>query len=333
MSGRDVADALIEAPVVTSFTRIGYAVRARLDDWRPLDEYDLAGRVIVLTGATSGLGKAAATQFAECGATLVLVGRDANRNEQTVAEIIDSSRNPNVTQVAADMGDYEQVTALAGRVLAEHDRLDVLIHNAGALTADRRTAPDGTEATVASQVVGPFLLTSLLLDRLAMSRPSRVLTMSSGGMYSAGLTVSGLQMSDSDYRGTEQYARAKRAQVVLNEMWAERFGSLGIHFHAMHPGWASTPGVDASLPTFSKVMRPLLRSPEQGADTLVWLAADDLPLRSNGGFWLDRRPRRTHKLSRTKNADTPDRRRRLWAWVSDTCGNEPTLPEGNRTTE
>ena len=96
-------------------------------------------------------------------------------------------------------------------------------------------------------------------------------------MYSADLTVSGLQMTDADYRGTEQYARAKRAQVVLNEMWAERFGTLGIHFHAMHPGWASTPGVDASLPTFSKVMGPLLRSPEQGADTLVWLAADDDP--------------------------------------------------------
>ena len=224
------------------------------------------------------------------------------------------------------MGDDEQVRALAGRVLAEHDRLDVLIHNAGALTADRRIAPDGTEATVASQVVGPFLLTSLLLDRLATSAPSRVLTMSSGGMYSAGLTVSGLQMSDADYRGTEQYARAKRAQVVLNEMWAERFGSLGIHFHAMHPGWASTPGVDASLPTFSKVMRPLLRSPEQGADTLVWLAADDIPLRSNGCFWLDRRPRSTHKLRRTKRADTPDRRRRLWDWVSETSGSEPSMP-------
>lgn len=327
MSVRSIVDALIEAPVVTSFTRIGYDVRSRIDDWRPLEEYDLAGRVMVLTGATSGLGKAAAMQLSECGATLVLVGRDADRNEQAVAEVIDSSGNPNVTQVAADMGDYEQVTALAGRVLAEHDRLDVLIHNAGALTANRRTAPDGTEATVASQVVGPFLLTSLLLERLAASRPSRVLTMSSGGMYSAGLTVSGLQMSEAEYRGTEQYARAKRAQVALNEMWAERFGGLGIHFHAMHPGWASTPGVDASLPTFSKVMGPLLRSPEQGADTLVWLAADDIPLRSNGGFWLDRRPRSTHKLRGTKNAETAERRERLWAWVSETCGNDPALPD------
>lgn len=332
-SGRDVVDALLEAPVITSFTRIGYTVRSRLDAWRPLDEYDLTGRVIVLTGATSGLGRAAAAQLAACGATLVLVGRHADRNAATVTEIIESSGNRAVTQVAADMGDYEQVRGLASRVLAEHDRLDVLIHNAGALTADRRVAPDGTEATVASQVVGPFLLTGLLLERLAASRPSRVLTMSSGGMYSAALTVSGLQMSDADYRGTEQYARAKRGQVVLNEMWAERFGGLGIHFHAMHPGWASTPGVDASLPTFSKVMGPLLRSAEQGADTLVWLAADDIPLRSNGCFWLDRRPRSTHKLRRTKNADTPDRRRRLWAWVSETSGYEPSMTDGTGATE
>ena len=333
MNGRDIVDALVEAPVVTSFTRIGYVVRSRLDGWRPLQGYDLAGRVIVLTGATSGLGKAAAMQFADCGATLVLVGRDADRNDQAVAAIIESSGNPNVAQVAADMGDYEQVSALAKRVLAEHDRLDVLIHNAGALTADRRTAPDGTEATVASQVVGPFLLTSLLLDRLATTPQSRVLTMSSGGMYSSGLTVSGLQMSEAEYRGTEQYARAKRAQVVLNEMWAERFGGLGIQFHAMHPGWASTPGVDASLPTFSKIMGPLLRSADQGADTLVWLAADELPLQSNGGFWLDRRPRSTHKLRGTKNAETPERRRRLWDWVSETCGNDPALPDGNPTSK
>lgn len=333
MNGRDIVDALVEAPVVTSFTRIGYVVRSRLDDWRPLQGYDLSGRVIVLTGATSGLGKAAAMQLADCGATLVLVGRDADRNDQAVAAIIESSGNSNVTQVAADMGDYEQVRALGGRVLADHDRLDSLIHNAGALTADRRTAPDGTEATVASQVVGPFLLTSLLLDRLANTSQSRVLTMSSGGMYSAGLTVSGLQMSEAEYRGTEQYARAKRAQVVLNEMWAERFGSLGIHFHAMHPGWASTPGVDASLPTFSKIMGPLLRSAEQGADTLVWLAADELPLQSNGGFWLDRRPRSTHKLRGTKNAETPDRRRRLWDWVSKTCGIDPALPDANPRTK
>ena len=324
MNVRDIADAFIEAPIVTSFTRIGYESRRRLDQWTRLDDYNLAGRVIVLTGATSGLGKAAATQLAKCGATLVLVGRNPERNQTVVTEMIEATGNDAITQVPADLGDYDQVRALAASVLSEHDRLDVLIHNAGALTSERHDAPDGTEATVASQVVGPFLLTGLLLDRLAASAPARVLTMSSGGMYSTNLIVSKLQMSAREYKGAEQYARAKRAQVTLNEMWAERYGHLGIHFHAMHPGWADTPGVDDSLPTFSKVIGPLLRSAAQGADTLAWLASDDSVLESNGLFWLDRRTRPTHKLWTTKRSDTAERRDRLWTWVGETAGHQPT---------
>jgi dehydrogenase/reductase SDR family member 12 len=322
---RTIADALIEAPIVTSFTRIGYEARKRLEHWSSLDDYSLTGRVMVLTGATSGLGYAAAEQLATCGATLVLVGRNADRNERVVAQLIEAAGNASITQVPCDMGDLDQVRELAARVLADHDRLDVLIHNAGALTPERHVAADGTEATVASQVVGPFLLTTLLLDRLAASAPSRVITMSSGGMYAAGLTVSHLQMTPEQYKGSTQYALAKRAQVTLNEMWAERFQDSGIRFHAMHPGWADTPGVDASLPTFSKVMGPLLRTPDQGADTLVWLAADDAPLESNGLFWLDRRQRSIHKLSTTRRTDTAARRQQLWEWVEATAGVEPTL--------
>ena len=326
MNAADVVDKIIEAPVVTSFTRLGYDLRSRLDDWAALDEYDLTGQVIVLTGGTSGLGRAAADQLARCGTTLVLVGRSSERNQGVVAEIVAATGNESVSQVAADMGDYAQVRALAQAVLADHDRLDVLIHNAGALSNERHEAPDGTEATVASQVVGPFLLTGLLLERLAASAPSRVITMSSGGMYSAGLTVSKLEMSARSYRGSEQYARAKRAQVALNEEWSERFGPAGVHFHTLHPGWADTPGVDASLPTFSKIMGPLLRTADQGADTLVWLAADEAAVESNGLFWLDRRPRGTHKLPTTRATDTPERRDRLWDWVSETAGLEPALP-------
>ena len=200
-----IADALIEAPIFTSFTRVGYEARRRLAGWTSLDD-DLTGRVIVITGATSGLGYAAAEQLARCGATLVVVGRTVERNERAVTELMATTGNPLITQVSADMGDLDQVRHLAERVLADHDRLDVLIHNAGALNPERCVAPDGTEATVASQVVGPFLLTSLLHDRLAASAPARVLTMSSGGMYATGLTVSGLEMAPEHYNGIAQYA-------------------------------------------------------------------------------------------------------------------------------
>ncbi len=323
MKPADVLDAIVEAPIVTSFTRIGFGVRQRVDGWTELDEYDLAGRVVLVTGATSGIGRAAAEQLAGCGATLVLVGRSGERNAAVVGDIADVTGNDNISQFPADMGDLDQVRALADHVLDLHDRVDVLVHNAGALTPDRHDAPDGTEGTVASQVVGPFLLTSLLLNRLASSAPSRVITMSSGGMYAAGLTVAQLEMPADSYRGAEQYARAKRAQVTLTEMWAERFGDLGIRFHSMHPGWAATPGVDASLPTFAKVVGPLLRTPEQGADTLVWLAADAAALDSNGRFWLDRRPRSIHKLPTTRRTDTPERRRELWEWVVARSGVGP----------
>ena len=156
------------------------------------------------------------------------------------------------------MGDHDSVRQAAQRILDEHERLDVLIHNAGSLTHERVETPDGTEATVASQVVGPFLLTCLLLDRLEESAPARVITMSSGGMYTADLTVDDLQMGPDEYNGSKQYALAKRAQVTLNEMWAQRVDRQSVVFHALHPGWADTPGVEASLPTFRKVVGPLL---------------------------------------------------------------------------
>jgi NAD(P)-dependent dehydrogenase (short-subunit alcohol dehydrogenase family) len=321
----DVVDGLLELPVAPSFTRVGPAVRSRLDRWTPLDSYDLTGRVIVLTGPTSGLGLAAAEQLARCGATLVLVGRDRGRTE-AVRDRLASLRAGTDHHVAvADLADLSTVRDAAEQIRDLHPSIDALLHNAGALTADRRANPDGIEATVASQVVGPFLLTTLLLESLRAASPGRVITMASGGMYASGLTVANLQMSDDEYRGAEHYARAKRAQVTLNEMWAERLGGPDLVFHAVHPGWADTPGVRGSLPRFHLLTGPLLRTPEQGADTMVWLAADDgEPLRTNGAFWLDRRRRALHRLPTTRRTDTPERREQLRRWVSETAGVDPT---------
>jgi NAD(P)-dependent dehydrogenase (short-subunit alcohol dehydrogenase family) len=316
-----LVDRVLEAPVVTSFTRLGYDVRSRTDHWRRLDSYDLTGRVIAVTGATSGIGLAAANQLATCGAELVLIGRNEAKTTAVADRIAADSGNDRMSIVVADMGELDEVRAAAAQITDEHGRLDVLVHNAGALADTRNTTSAGMEATVASQVVGPFLMTNLLLDLLSKTSPSRVVTMSSGGMYATGLTVSNLEMDQTGYRGAEQYARAKRAQVTLNQMWAERTAGSDVRFHAMHPGWADTPGVEASLPVFRKVVGPLLRSPEQGADTLVWLAADDgEPLNTSGEFWLDRRPRPIHRFSRTRRTDTPERRERLWDWVSTAAG-------------
>lgn len=325
MSAPELIDAALEGLIVPSFTRIGLGARRRLFGWRSLDSYDLSGRVVAVTGATSGLGRAAAVQLARDGATVLVLGRNPDKTERVAAEIRTATSNPCVSAIIAEMGDLDSVRRAAEEILAAHDRLDVLIHNAGALTQRRVDAPDGTEATIASQVVGPFLLTGLLLDRLQESAPARVITMSSGGMYSAGLTVDHLQISAGEYNGSKQYALAKRAQVTLNEMWAGRVDPSKIVFHAMHPGWADTPGVEESLPTFRKIVGPLLRDAAGGADTMVWLAADDgEPLASSGGFWLDRRVRSIHRLPTTRRSDTAARRNELWEWVSGRAGRDPS---------
>ena len=313
---KSVVDKVIEAPVLTSFTSIGPAVRSRLDGWAPLDSYDLTGRRIVLTGGTSGLGLAAARHFTSLGATLFVVGRSKDKTERVCAELPGPGT---ATAVIADMGELDQVRAAANAIL-DAGGADTLVHNAGALTADRRTTGAGIEATVASQVVGPHLMTTLLLPSLSTAAPGRVITMASGGMYAAGLTVRNLQMSEDEYGGSEQYARAKRAQVTMNELWSEHVDASEVVFHALHPGWADTPGVEASLPTFRKVMGPLLRSAEQGADTLVWLVADPEATTSSGDFWLDRRRRSIHKLPTTKKTDTPERRAQLWHDVEHLAG-------------
>lgn len=316
-------DSLLEFPVVPSFTSIGPAVRSRLDGWTPLNQYDMTGRVVVLTGPTSGLGLSAARTFAALGASLVLVGRDRARTEaaRDSLPVIDATARHSVA--LADMADMAQVRAAADSILAERGAIDVLVHNAGALSAQRQVAPSGLETTVAAQVVGPFLLTSLLLDALRSACPGRVVTVSSGGMYATGLAVENLQMGESEYRGAEQYARAKRAQVTLTEMWAERWGGPDVVFHSAHPGWADTPGVRTSLPRFHRLTAPLLRSVEAGADTVVWLGADDgAPMESTGLFWHDRRPRSVHRLPTTRRTDTPQRRDRLWDWVSSAAAAE-----------
>jgi len=317
----ELVDAALEGLVAPSFTRIGFDARRRLFGWRDLDSYSLAGRVIAITGATSGLGRAAAEQLAAGGATVIAVGRNPAKTERVSKEIRQLTGNPAVSAMVADLGDLDSVRRAADQIVSEHPRLDVLIHNAGALTHQRVESPDGIEVTIASQVVGPFLLTCLLLERLRESAPARVLTMSSGGMYTAELSVDQLEMSSDVYHGTRQYALAKRAQVTLNEMWAQRVPDRSVVFHAMHPGWADTPGVEESLPTFRKIVGPLLRDAGAGADTMAWLASDDgVPLSCTGGFWLDRQVRPIHRLRSTRRSDTPQRRSELWDWVSQRAG-------------
>ncbi len=310
-------DAVLEATVAGSFSRVGYDVRSRLGHWQEPGE-PLDGRTVLVTGATSGIGLATVRRFAGLGATVRFLARNAARAEAVRAEITDVGGD--VSFDVADMADFESVRRFADRFMADNRRLDVLVHNAGALHRDFRQAPDGTELTLAAHVLGPFLLTGLLLPSLrrATPAPARVVTVSSGGMYTQRLDLDALEMVREHYDGTVAYARAKRAQVVLTHEWARRVPAREIVFHAMHPGWADTPGVESSLPAFYRLTRPFLRTPEQGADTIVWLSSDPEPLESTGRFWHDRRTRSEHRLPWTRS-DGGDR---LWQLCAARTGWE-----------
>jgi NAD(P)-dependent dehydrogenase (short-subunit alcohol dehydrogenase family) len=311
-----LADTLLEDTVVGSFSRLGWSVRSRLlPEFAADGSPPFAGRVAVITGATSGIGRAAATRLAGLGGTVHFLARDPGRAAQAQRQIAAASGHGTVSYGLADLDDLDSVRAFARDFLARNDRLDVLVHNAGAIHRDYDATDDGTERTVAGQLIAPFALTSLLLPALSAAAPSRVITVSSGGMYTQRLDLATLQMPSSGYNGVTAYARVKRAQVALSREWARRHPGTGVAFHAMHPGWVDTPGLGTSLPGFHRLTRPILRTADQGADTVVWLATADPGLLGSGRFWHDRRPRSEYLLPWTREAD-PAAASKLWDYVA-----------------
>ncbi len=318
--------------MVAGFTNVGYRIRSR--GWTASELQRMQGKVVLVTGASSGLGLAAAEGFARLGATVWLVVRSPERGEQARARIVERSGNGDVHVGVCDLSALESVRQFAGRFRDQASRLDVLVNNAGVMTEARGVSADGIELTLATNVVGPFLLTNLLIPLLQDSAPARIINVSSGGMYTQKLRVDDLQSQRGEFDGPKVYARTKRAEVILTELWAEQLAGTGVVVHAMHPGWSDTPGVRSSLPRFYTLTRPLLRTPAEGADTIVWLGAAVEPGRSSGRFWHDRRPRPTHWLPWTR--ETRQERERLLAECARLSGwhdaSVPTastsIPEG-----
>ncbi len=306
-----LVDWTLEASVVGSFTRIGYHARRRLFDWTPLRSLALDGRTALVTGATSGLGRAAAGLIAELGGNVCIAGRDPERTERARSDIA-AAAGSTVEAELADLSSLAETAAFAARFAAEHDRLDVLVLNAGALTPGYTLTAEGNELTLATHVLSPFLLTRALRPLLEAAAPSRVIVVASGGMYTEPLDVAALDPEPAAYDGTKAYARCKRAQVVLAEEWTRELLDTGVTFNAMHPGWADTPGLRTALPGFSRAVGPLLRTPEEGADTIVWLAAAPDAAEQSGLFFLDRRARAKHRLRRTRRPDEAREAERLW---------------------
>lgn len=316
------ADLVLDRTIAPGYSRLGLVLRRRLPGW-PADPGRLADRTVAITGPTSGIGEAAAEALAALGARVLLLARSPERAGATRRRIVDAVPGAALEVVACDVSSLASVREAAAAI-REHGPLDALLHNAGVMPPERTTTGEGLELAFATNVAGPFLLTALLADHLASDRPGRVVTMSSGGMYAQRLDVDDLQHERGRWSPPRVYARDKRAQVVLNELWAARLRPDGVVCHALHPGWADTPGVQDALPGFHRLTGRFLRTPAEGADTLVWLAAAEEPGRSTGSFWHDRRRRPTHLVRRTR--ETTEERRALWRRVAALAGAELPVP-------
>jgi NAD(P)-dependent dehydrogenase (short-subunit alcohol dehydrogenase family) len=317
-----VIDRVLETTIVGSFSSIGYESRSRLEDWdRPPS---MAGQNVVITGGSSGIGRSVAEGVRAIGANVCVTSRSVDKAEQVAQDLsTEIQSDGSVFGLGLDTGSRESIDAFVAAVTERFDLIDVLINNAGALTDDYRTDDSGMELTLSTHLVGPFALMCLLRPHY---RPgARVLFMSSGGMYTQGLDVAHIELPERLYKGTIAYARAKRGQVEMVKYLGPRWAP-DVILQSMHPGWVDTPGVDDALPGFARIMGPVLRTAEQGADTMVWLAATGGGDAPPGSFFHDRRVRGTSYAPKTGTNDTE--RARLLEWLETTTGLSAALPAG-----
>jgi NAD(P)-dependent dehydrogenase (short-subunit alcohol dehydrogenase family) len=311
---------VVDPLIVPSFDRTGFRIHALRFDPADLD-VDLSGRRCLVTGANSGIGFETVRALADLGADVVLLCRNRERGEEAQQRICSETGNRRVSLELLDMSDLAAVREVGAR-LAQAP-VDVLIHNAGVLPDSRVETRDGLELTFATHVAGPFLLTRLLEPRLRESSDARVIWVSSGGMYTRRLSPRdpNWEKRRERYDGVVAYAETKRAQVVLAELFAEALAGSSVVVNAMHPGWADTPAVRSSMPRFHRVMQALLRTPAEGADTVVWLAACPRARQWSGRFFFDREPRRTHLVPGTRESERE--RRALWELCERLTGATP----------
>lgn len=305
-------DRLLDRSVVLGYSKVGLALRRRLASWPADPPPDaLAGKDVAVTGASSGLGTATALGLARLGARVHLVVRDTDKGGKVRDELRGAVPSAELLVRRCDVSDLEDVRRFAAELASDAPSLAGIVHNAGAMPPERTTSRQGHEMTMALHVLGPVLMTELLLGPLAAGR-GRSILVTSGGMYTQPLPVTDPEYLDGTYKPATAYARSKRTQVALLPVLAGRWGSRGVDVHATHPGWADTPGVVESLPTFRRLTAPVLRDADQGADTTVWLTAAE-PAPESGRLWHDRQERPTHYLGRHEESEAE--RDAMWHWV------------------
>lgn len=279
-----------------------------------MSEPEMSGKVVLITGGNSGIGKEAAVGLADLGATVVITSRDAVRGEAAGTEIRERTGSDRVEVMVLDLGSFASIRAFASDFLDRHDRLDVLLNNAGAILSKRQETEEGFEATFGVNHLGHFLLTDLLLDRVKASVPSRIINVSSGAHRGApsGLPFDDLQSERGRYSAMTVYSQSKLANILYTRELARRLEGTGVTVNALHPGGVSsgfgregdTTGIGAVIMT---IAQPFLISSKKGARCSIYLASSPDVEGVTGDFFYKNRPSRT-----TKAAQDDEAARRLW---------------------
>lgn len=299
MMMKDWLNQLLDLTIVFSFDHSGF--KRHCPD--QLQRVDLSERHGIVTGASSGIGLVVAKALLQQRMNCQLIGRDLKKLENSFKSDLSCH---STSCHCLDMSDLKKVYSFAQDEVKAP--IDLLIHNAGDMPLSLTINKDGFEQMFASQVLGPFILTKTLADSGKLRQGCRIIFVASGGMYLQKLDLSDLHFEKREYNKYIGYANAKRAQVILSALFSKNYPQY--LFSSMHPGWVDTPGVRYSMPYFKKLLNKRLRSVEEGADTILWLAmTHDYP---NGKFWFDRKEAKTTILNLNKTSEEEDQL--LWKY-------------------
>lgn len=276
-----------------SYSAIGYHARRLF--WRSPAQ-DFRGQTWLVTGGSEGIGGSAARSAVEGGATVICVARDIGKLRAFAASVSEPSR---VIAEVADFSLQSDILALLERLAQRGVRIDVLVNNVGIQKRDQIITREGVEFSFAVNILGHYLLTRELLDRGLMAPDATVIEVSSGGMYNHAMVPKDLNITGEGYLGVRAYGLAKRAQVMLATWWRQQYAGTGKRFYAMHPGWVDTASVGRSMPRFRAMLKSVLRTHAQGADTIVWLAATRPVQHADPAIWFDRKERAAHIYAHT----------------------------------
>jgi NAD(P)-dependent dehydrogenase (short-subunit alcohol dehydrogenase family) len=285
--------------------------------------WDIAGKQVLVTGGNSGIGKATAEELTRRGARVMITARNPVRGEHAAADI-SAATGADVAVGLVDLSDLDSVRNFAQVFLDAHDRLDVLINNAGVMSGKHRLTPDGFEWTFAVNHLGPFLLTNLLVDLMVASAPARIINVSSEVHRNAktGQDFDEVARGAGRYSASNAYAASKLANILFTIELDRRFVRSGVTAKALHPGVVATSfgqGEEGSrrMGLLMTLLKPVLRTPSQGASTSVFLASADPEALDAGVYWSKSEPR--EPLRAAVDAEVA---RHLWVLSEQLVGGE-----------